>query len=136
MDNPWAKNSQQRQSYLTPAQIGINGDGFADGSSNFQLSSLPLNPDVVAPLGTENTIINAPLDKSQNPIVEAEISYPDLNTVSLDTTQGGEFVAPPDSLFGGGEYGFVQKEKRNSRALNQRRRKAVGRMMDIYTDHV
>lgn len=132
VENPWAKNIQQRKSYLTPAQIDINGAAAADGSSNFQLSSLPVDPGVVASLGTDNAIKNTPLDKSQNLIAVAGISYPLLNTASLGTAQGGEFVDPSDSSLGVGEYGFWQKEKRSSRALNPRRRKAVGRMMGMY----
>lgn len=85
---------------------------------------------MIAPLvETENTIINTPLDKNQNPIaVPADISYPQqLNTAGLDTThQGGEFVAPSDlSLGEGGEYGYWRKEKKDLRALNKRRGRAV-----------
>lgn len=120
MLNPWAKDRQQvnpNQRGQAPAQDDLNAAATV-GSSEFQLSSLPLDQGVVAPLGTDNTINSLP-DNNRDTNAVAEISYPALNTPSLDTAQGGNVVAPSDSAQG---YGFWEKEKRSSRVLNQRRR--------------
>lgn len=125
MVNPWAKNRQQMDPNLK-SQAPAQGDSNADAveSSNYQLSSLKLDPDV-APLGIDSTISPPDSRKDTNPNnVVAELSYPGLNTPSLNTAGGGNFAAPSD-FNQGGEFKFWQKEKRNSRAFNQRRRRVV-----------
>lgn len=127
MMNPWAKDRKQIKSNKmgqAPAQVDLNaaGAGAVVGSSGFQLSSLPIDPDLVAPLGTDNTIKSLP-DNSKDTNAVPENSYPGLNTPSLDTTQGGNFVAPSDF----GEDGYWQKGERSSKSSDQRRRRAVTR---------
>lgn len=107
MMNPWAKNRKQmtsNQMGQNPAQIDLNaaGAGAVVESSGFQLSSLPIDPGLVTPLGTDDRINSLP-DNSKDTNAVPENSYPGLNTPSLDTNQGGNFVAPSDFAR---EYGY------------------------------
>lgn len=122
MMNPWAKSKQMKLNLegQAPAQVDLNA-AAAIGTSGFQLSSLPLDSSVVAPLGSDNTI-NSFLAKSGDTNAVAENSYPGLNIPSLDTTQGGNVVTPSDFA---PEYGYWQKDKRSSRAWRQRRRRSL-----------
>ncbi len=130
MANPWSKDREQTEQQQKTSQVSPPGDSNAVASSldpGYQVSNLPLDQ-VGAPLGTNNIISPPPsLDHSMNTnpgSPGAEISYPPTNPPGSDSAQGN-VIASSEFSSGLGDSGLWQKEKRNSRTLNQRKKRTV-----------